>query len=178
MSTITCQSCGMQYDGSGLQPGVQFQCTQCGTMVQVGAPAPAVRRGPARPRGPVARGGRPMPAAAPAAAAPGQGPVHPAYGPPPKRGGGGAIIALSVVGVVLVVIVVAAVVFSSGHQAAIDTKQKEQQDMLAERQARFLKESAEAKRKSDELIKPLDAAMALGEPIAAAMREEIGRAHV
>src|SRR5690606_40497747 len=123
-------------------------------------------------------GGRPMPAAAPAAAAPGQGPVHPAYGPPPKRGGGGAIIALSVVGVVLVVIVVAAVVFSSGHQAAIDTKQKEQQDMLAERQARFLKESAEAKRKSDELIKPLDAAMALGEPIAAAMREEIGRAHV
>ncbi|MCD4656636.1 MAG: hypothetical protein K8S87_03730 [Planctomycetes bacterium] len=32
---VTCESCGAQYDATGYQPGVQFACTNCGTLVTV-----------------------------------------------------------------------------------------------------------------------------------------------
>ena len=36
---VSCGGCGMQYDASGMQLGARFQCTNCNTVVQVGAPA-------------------------------------------------------------------------------------------------------------------------------------------
>ena len=38
---VTCGSCGAQYDATGYQPGVQFACTNCGTLVTVAA-APGI----------------------------------------------------------------------------------------------------------------------------------------
>ncbi len=35
---VTCGSCGAQYDATGYQPGVQFACTNCGTLVTVPTP--------------------------------------------------------------------------------------------------------------------------------------------
>ncbi len=54
---IACGKCGTQYDGTGMQAGAQFQCSQCGALVTVPRPAPAgVRKG----RGPAGVEQRPQ----------------------------------------------------------------------------------------------------------------------
>ncbi len=165
MSTITCQSCGMQYDGSGLQPGVQFQCTQCGSMVQVAAaPAPMARRAPPRAGG-RAHGGRPM---GPQGAQ--QGGQAMPYGPPRKSGAGGGIIAIVVVAVLIVVVVIGVVVGMSSRSARIDDKEQAEKDRVAAQRAKIERENAELQRKEAELRKPFEASLKVGEDIAGAIR--------
>jgi hypothetical protein len=176
MSTITCNSCGMEYDGTGLQAGVQFQCTQCGSMVQVGAPgAPrGVKRGPGGPR---AAGGVPARrAAGRAAPAAAGGPQQQfqdqqqqqGYPVARSKSNAGLFVGLGVGGVVLVLIIVV-VVMSSGttpEQAAGDKKKAEtdqRKKEVAEEDARRL-----AVKQSYE--KTYGAVMEAGPSIEAALR--------
>jgi hypothetical protein len=156
----------MQYDGSGLQPGVQFQCTQCGSMVQVAAaPAPMARRAPVRAGGRAAQGGRPM--GPPGAQQ--QGGQQMPYGPPRKSGGGG-VIAIVVVAVLVVVVVIGVVVGVSSRSARIDDKEQAEKDRVAAQRERVERENAELQRKEAEMRKPLEASLKVGEDIAGAIR--------
>lgn len=179
MKTISCGSCGMQYDGSGLQAGVQFQCTQCGAMVLVGggrAPAaPGKGRGGARPAGPqpaAARG--PQPAARAKAGMP-RGPRAAAGAQQerqvyaaPKKSNAGVFVAVGI-GVVVVGLIIAIVVFSSKpspqeqQQTAQKSKQQEQKDKLA-------KLDAETDQKNAALSKTIKACDDLAPAIEAALR--------
>jgi DNA-directed RNA polymerase subunit RPC12/RpoP len=165
MSTVTCSSCGMEYDGTGLQAGVQFQCTQCGSMVVVGAPATAgIKRNAARPRaagGPPKRGparagaGR----AAPMAAGQPQEDERPGYGAPPAKKNNAPVIIGVVMGVAVVVVMIVVIVLSGGPDPA------EQEAAFREEKKKKQKEDAAAKdaqtKADNELVKkPMDAAIA------------------
>lgn len=185
MSTITCNSCGMQYDGSGLQPGVQFQCTQCGAMVAVGAaPPPAAARGPARPRGgPPGRGPAKGPARAPAGRGPARGPRPAAggppgpgdqqsagYGPPRKSSNAGVFVGIGV-GVVVLALIVIAVVASGGPSP--EDVAKQQREEANKKRAEAVKKQDEEQRKANELItKPMEAAMAQAGDVFAALKNQ------
>jgi hypothetical protein len=170
MSTITCSSCNMEYDGTGLQAGVQFQCTQCGSMVVVGAPA---RSGPKalgkKPTGRtrVAAGGAPKrgPAragagrAAPMAAGQPQEDERPGYGAPPAKKSQAPMIMGVVMGVAVVVVMIVVIVLSSGPDPA------ELEAAFREEKKKKDKEEAAAKdaqtKADNELVKkPMDAAIA------------------
>jgi hypothetical protein len=164
MKTITCNSCKMQYDATNLQPGVQFKCTQCGSMVQVRGGAP--RPGAKRPRGAVPAGGPPQ--RAHAQQQPTQGMP---YGPPPRsKNNVGAIIAV-VVGVFVVLAVVIGLVVNLG--ARDQQRQAAEREMLArqaEQRQRLQGIDEERRQQSQELGAPLAAARAMGPQIEAAMR--------
>jgi DNA-directed RNA polymerase subunit RPC12/RpoP len=188
MKTISCGSCGMQYDGSGLQAGVQFQCTQCGSMVLVGggrAPAaPGKGRGGTRaagpqpaaaPRGPqpAARAKAGMPRGPRAAAgAPGAQQERQVYAAP-KKSNAGVFVAVGI-GVVVVGLIIAIVVFSSKpspqeqQQTAQKSKQQEQKEKLA-------KLDAETEQKNAALTKTIKAAEDLAPAIEAALRNGDGK---
>lgn len=174
MSIVSCASCGMQFNAAGYQPGVQFQCTQCGAMVTVGAkagPAPAGRPGAKRAtgmqkRGPAGAGPR---AARGGPAAP-QGQDQPAYGAAPvsKKSNAGLFVGLGV-GVVVVGIIVALVVMGSkpspqeNQKAASDKAFQEQKDLAAKR-------DAETQAKNDAVNRTMKAAMERGTSIESALR--------
>ncbi|MCC7508216.1 MAG: hypothetical protein IT464_02430 [Planctomycetes bacterium] len=190
MSTITCKSCGMQYDGTGLQAGVQFQCTQCGSMVAVGgagAPAggkrPTARQrktaGPAGPkaaRGPMparAAGGPPQRrgAAQPVMGQPGHDPnqQQQGYGPPVrKKSNAGLFVGLGV-GLVVLVLIVVVVVMSSGPSP------EQQQDTAREDEAKKKREEAarrdaETLKNNEAVMKPVEASKGYGRAIESALR--------
>jgi hypothetical protein len=160
MSTITCSSCGMEYDGTGLQAGVQFQCTQCGSMVVVGAPATAGVKRPRAAGGPPKRGpsragaGRGAPMAAGQQQEEQQG-----YGAPLKKKSNAPMIMGVVMGVAVVVVMIIVIVLSSGPDAA------EQEAAFREEKKKKDKEAADEKARQvkaeNELVKkPMDAATA------------------
>lgn len=163
MSTITCKSCGFQYDGTGMQAGVQFQCTQCGSMVQVGAPA---RRAGPRPAGPRAAGGPP------GRRQPGQ-PAGPAaaYGPPPRKSNStGIAIAISVSVLVILVVVIGAVVGMSSRHGRIENSQQAIEEQRQREAKRLADLDAERKRTNEEISVPINASRARGPDVETAMR--------
>lgn len=187
MSTITCNSCGMQYDGSGLQPGVQFQCTQCGAMVAVGAaaPPPAAARGPARPRGgPPGRAPARGPAGRGPAKGPGRGPRPMAggpqqqmqdqqqgYGPPPKSGGNaGLFVGIGVGAVVLILIIVAVV--ASGGPSPQDAEKQRREEQEQKRREQIAKQDEETRKANEAILKPKEAAMAQAGDVFNAVKNE------
>ena len=185
MSTITCNSCGMQYDGSGLQPGVQFQCTQCGAMVAVAAaaPPPAAARGPARPRGG-------PPGRAPARGPAGRGPARgPARGPKPMAGGmqgqdqqpqmpygpkkssnAGLFVGIGVGAVVLVLIIVA--VIASGGPSPEDLQRQKTEEAAQQRKEAAAKRDEETRKANEAITKPTEASMAQAPAVIAALQNE------
>lgn len=172
----------MEYDGTGLQAGVQFQCTQCGGMVQVGAP-----RAKGKTAGPRAAGG-PRPAGGPRAAggparggargrpAAGGSPMgqmqaaqqKPGYGPPKKGSNAGVIVGV-IVGVIALVIVLAAVFMGSGPTPEDQTKQRAADD-LKKRKEEMAKKDAEVAAENEAKLKPINAAMEQAPAIEAALR--------
>jgi len=171
MSIVSCGSCGMQFNAAGYDPGVQFQCTQCGAMVTVGAvaaaPAPVgrpgakratgvQRRGPAGPR--AARGGPP---------AGGQDAGYQqAYAP--KKNNSAMFLGIGG-GVVVIGIIIAIVVMSSkpspqeSQQSSADKAFETQKEVQAKR-------DAEVKAKNDALKTTLNAALERGPAIETALR--------
>lgn len=164
MSTITCKSCGFQYDGTGLQAGVQFQCTQCGSMVQVGAPA---RRAGPRAVGPRAAGPRPAggpPGRMPAGATAG-------YGPPPRKSNSaGVAIAISVSVLVVLVVVIGIVMGLSSSKERVDQSQQAAAEQRERERARLAELDAERKRSNEEIGTPINASRAKGPDVETAMR--------
>ncbi|MBX3461515.1 MAG: hypothetical protein KF696_16340 [Planctomycetes bacterium] len=181
MSTITCGSCGMQYDGSGLQAGVQFQCTQCGSMVQVGGgasrPTGVQRKGPGKTAGPKAAG-RPRAAggppqrraAGPVMGQPGHDPnqQQAPYGAPRKKSNAGLFVGLGV-GLVVIVLIVVIVVASSGPTPQ-QAQQASQDDAKKKREEEQARRDAETTKKNEELTKSMQASKAMGRKIEAALR--------
>jgi hypothetical protein len=174
MSTITCSSCQMEYDGTGLQAGVQFQCTQCGNMVVVGAAAKApIGRNAARPRaagGPPKRGGaRGAGRAAPMAAGGQQNDgQQQGYAAPAKKSNVGLFIGLGIGAAVLIVIVIV-VVMSSGPAPEDLTKEADKR-RLDDRKKEIADEDARRLAEKQALTKTYDAAYAQGPAIEAALR--------
>lgn len=175
MSIVSCASCGMQFNAAGYDPGVQFQCTQCGAMVTVaakgGKAAPGGRPGAKRATGMQKRG--PAPAGARAARggpAQQQGQEQPAYGQPytSKKSNAGLFVALGV-GVVVVGIIIAVVVM--GSKPSPQENQKAASDKAFEEQkAAAAKRDAEQTAKNDALKRTLNAAMDRGGSIESALR--------
>lgn len=181
MSTISCQSCGMQYDGSGLQPGVQFQCSQCGQMVQIGGakratpgrrPAGRPQGGPRPAGGPAGRRlGHGLPGNAGNAIAGGaqQGPRG--YGPP-RKSNTGMFVGISVGAVVVVGLILSIVILMDSSSAPQQTAQ-ERADADAERRRKQAAAEDERRRLEGEAIEaPLDAAMDMGGSIESAIKNE------
>lgn len=170
MSIVSCGSCGMQFNAAGYEPGVQFQCTQCGGMVTVGAAAPAGRPGAKRATGVQKRGpGGPRAMGGPAQGRQAQGgqqqqqPYAPA-----KKSSTGMIIGV-IVGVAVVGILIAVVVMSSGPspQQAVQEKTKSAVDTQKEVIA---KKDAETAAKNDGIKRTIKAAMDRGPTIESALR--------
>lgn len=185
MSTITCGSCGMQYDGSGLQAGVQFQCTQCGAMVQVGGGAkrptgvqrktpgkgPAGKAAGPRAAGPRAAGGPPQRRGAqPVMGQPGHDPnqQQSPYAAPRKKGNAGLFVGLGVGLVVLVLIVV--VVISAGGPSPQDMQAAAKEDEKKKKEEEYARRDAETKKKNDEVLKSMEASRAMAGKIESALR--------
>ncbi|MCZ7606204.1 MAG: hypothetical protein M5U25_09035 [Planctomycetota bacterium] len=172
----------MEYDGTGLKAGVQFQCTQCGGMVQVGAP-----RAKGKTAGPRAAGG-PRPAGGPRAAggparggargrpAAGGSPMgqmqaaqqKPGYGPPKKGSNAGVFVGIGV-GVIALVIVLAAVFMGSGPAPEDLAKQKAEEDHKRHKEE-MAKKDAEVAAENEAKLKPINALMQQGPSIEAALR--------
>lgn len=181
MKTISCTSCGMQYDGTGLQAGVQFKCTQCGSMVLVGggrAPAaPGKGRGGARPAGPqaaasrgpqpAARGKAGMPRGPRAAAGPGNQQERQVYAAP-KKGNAGVFVGVGV-GVVVVGLIIAIVVFSS-KPSPEQQQQSAIKDAAAQRKEELAKKDQETEQKNAQLMKTIKAAEDMAPTIESALR--------
>ncbi|MCB9935438.1 MAG: hypothetical protein H6840_07075 [Planctomycetes bacterium] len=174
----------MEYDGSGLQAGVQFQCTQCGSMVQVGAPAPRGKPGGKRPAGgpraaggPAPRGstrgparGRPGAAgASPMAQMQNSQQQQPGYGPPPRSGSNAGVIVGVIVGVVVLILVVVAVVMGSKPAPEEIVKQK-QQDEIKQRKEEMAKKDADVAKENELKLAPINAAMQAAPGIESALR--------
>lgn len=196
MSTITCQSCGMQYDGSGLQAGVQFQCTQCGEMVKVGGAkraAPGGKRPTGRPR--AAGAGRPgagsrRPGGPPAGRKPTRGPGRglpntaggamaggaaggaqegpPQFGPP-KKSNTGLFVGLGVGGVVIVLIIVAVVMGSNTSTPQQTTAQK-QEEQYKQAQEQQRQRDEEIRKRNEAAKATLAAGMDFGKAIESSLR--------
>ncbi|KAA0212935.1 hypothetical protein EDM80_08820 [bacterium] len=172
--TISCQSCGYQYDGTGLQAGVQFQCTQCGNMVVVGqapgrkAPtkgAPAARGGPA-PRGPKPMGRAGGPRAAQPYGAPGAqgGPQGAAFGPPKKDN---TMMIMGIIGGVIVVGMIAAIVMMTSSKENQQQQSKADDDRRArEEKEAQLKKNEQVKKDGEARIATIQAATQAGPRIA------------
>ncbi|MBK9974244.1 MAG: hypothetical protein IPP14_05675 [Planctomycetes bacterium] len=188
MSIVSCGSCGMQFNAAGYEPGVQFQCTQCGAMVTVGAPA-APARGPGgkKPTG-VQRKGLAGPArgAAPArAAGPARGPGPRHAGSPaqvmgqgqqqggpagyaPKKNNALLFVGLGVGGVV-VAIIIAVVVMATGPSPE-DKGKAAAQTKFDQAKADQEKRDAEVREKNDAVKRTLTASMDRGTAIESALK--------
>lgn len=166
-ATITCGSCGMQYDGTGMKSGVQFKCTQCGNMVVVGGaggkpmgkPMGKATRGPGGP----ARAARPgMRGPAGPAGEPGQQP----YGAPiPKKNN--SMMVFGIIGGVVVVGMIALIVVMTTGQASSQRAAKEADEQRAkEEKEKQLKANEKVKADGEERRKTIDAGTQGGERIA------------
>ncbi|MDC1143062.1 hypothetical protein OAU50_08220 [Planctomycetota bacterium] len=179
MSVISCQSCGMQYNGEGMQAGVQFKCTGCGAMVQVGGGAAAAPRsrvpGGKRPTGRAPAGGRGQRAGGPRPAGGGrQGgggqSDGPRFGPPAKKGNSGAIVGI-IIGVIAVGIIIAAVVGASGPSPQEAVKDARKAKIDEQNKATEAKNAQIAKENAD-IQKAFDASLALAKKIKSAFENE------
>ncbi|MCC6574804.1 MAG: hypothetical protein IT462_13575 [Planctomycetes bacterium] len=172
-STITCASCGMQYDGSSLQPGVQFKCTGCGEMVLVGgAPAAVgVKRGTRKVGGGAMQGGRPAPQRA-AAGRPAPGGYQnqqqqPQFGAPPKKDNTMMFVGIGI-GVVVVGVLIAVVVMS-GKPSPQQEQARAEEDANAKKKKEVADEDAKRKKTNDSMEAVYRGAHELGPKIAAAL---------
>ncbi|MHC4840759.1 MAG: hypothetical protein ACYTDT_07310 [Planctomycetota bacterium] len=159
----------MQYNGEGMQAGVQFKCTGCGAMVQVaggGAVAPRGRapggRGPSG-RGPRAGGARPMGGGARQGGGQQDGPR---FGPPPKKGNTGVIVGV-IIGVIAVGIIIAAVVGASGPSPQ-DSQKAEQKRKVADRNKATEDENARIAQANADKKKAFDSSLAMADKIRSA----------
>ncbi|CAG0962128.1 hypothetical protein PLCT2_00819 [Planctomycetaceae bacterium] len=164
-ATITCGSCGMQYDGTGMKSGVQFKCTQCGNMVMVGAPA-----GGKKPMGKPTRG----PGAMAKGARPGmRGPAGPAGAPVPQNGGtapakknNGVLIVGVISGVCLLAMIGLAIGLTSSQKSSQEAAKQAEEQKAKDDKAKQLKENEVKKAEGEARAKTIDAGTAGGERIA------------
>ncbi|MBP9890967.1 MAG: hypothetical protein KBG84_03620 [Planctomycetes bacterium] len=163
-ATITCGSCGMQYDGTGMKSGVQFKCTQCGNMVMVGAPA-----GGKKPMGKPTRG----PAGPARAARPGmRGPAgapdqqQPYVAPVPKKNN--SLMVFGIIGGVVVLGMIGMIVMMTTNQSSSQRAAKEAEEQRAkDEKAKQAKEVEVKKSEGEARNKTIEAGTAGGERIAA-----------
>lgn len=162
-ATITCGSCGMQYDGTGMKSGVQFKCTQCGNMVVVGAPA-----GGKKPMGKPTRGpGGPARAARPGVRGPAGAPEQqqPFNAPIPKKNN--SMMVFGIIGGVVVVAMIGTIVMMTTNQSSSQRASKEADEQRAkDEKARQQKEAEVKKNEGEARVKTIDAGTAGGERIA------------
>ena len=167
-ATITCGSCGMQYDGTGMKAGVQFQCTQCQAMVVVGAPAGGKKpmgkatRGPG---GPARAAGRPGMRGPAAGGAPEQ---QPYAAPVPAKNN--SVMMFGIIGGVIVVGLIATVIImttnkGSQQRAAQEAEAQREKDEKAAQE----RKNAEVKNDSAARTKTIDAGTQAGNTIASAL---------
>ncbi len=175
-ATITCAACGMQYDGTGMQAGVQFQCTQCHKMVVVGgqgkAPARPGRPGPGKPMGRAAgpRGAGARGAGGPAPYGANQQQQEPGFAAnAPKKGMSGPVVVGIVGGVALIAMIGLAIGLTGkktgeAEQAKADEAKKFQEDKAA-----AAKKAAETNKESADRLATITAGTNQGAKIASAM---------
>lgn len=177
MSVISCQSCDMQYNGEGMQAGVQFKCTGCGAMVQVPAAAAPMR---AAPRGrapggkaPGGRGARPG-GGRPAAGGPRRGNDQqqdgPRFGAPAKKGSGGMVVGIAI-GVITIIIIIVVVVVASGPSPT-EVARTADADRIKQANEDMKKKNAEIKASNARKNKSYAASKAMSDGIKAAFTNE------
>lgn len=178
MSIIACPSCGKKYDGSGMQAGVKFQCTDCGAIVQVGGgPRPAAPgkraagRAPTRKvpgRGPAGGGGRPTPGGRPM---PGGMPQQrPGFAPPQKSSNTGLYVGLGV-GAAMLLLIVVVVAVSSGGSSEEDAAARAERE-AQEREAEIERRREETTQRNEEFLTTYNACLDTGSTIESALRDE------
>lgn len=163
-ATITCGSCGFQYDGTGMKAGVQFKCTQCGKMVVVGGggkpaakPMGKATRGPAG----IARGGKPAVRGPAQAGAPEQ--AQP-YAPIPKKNNSMMVFAV-IGGVIVVGLIITIVMLTTGKESQQRAMQQAEDQKAKDEKARQQKEIDAKKAESDAMVKTINAGTEVGERI-------------